>query len=1052
MTRRCGENGEWGPVELGSCACPAEPDWPSTPGNAYAVRQCPEGFQGAVRRRCSRMGEWGEAMWDCRSLACPAERVGALAFPETPAGKSVEVGCGSPFVGWMRRECDAQGKWKAVEDACRMQTCSEFRFSLDAANSLFVFYLGNVSSTHLEMTVRSAGNRTFSAQGSHVHSDPLEASIPHEISIAAWNGSVLLDACFIQNVVVADSCVEIEPPFLVSMDAARRPTFGIVFPHCGTLSPASFLFSLVAIPSSECVTPFVWSEEFACEDDEMAHCASREIAHVSVPRSLLPQCVYQASYALSLDKSTRLPIESPLFSFQPASLCPEFTFDISTSLVSIDFVAVSWFASRPLVYRKIVLRLGMAASRPRQLTSLDASHIQVRPVCSSVAACHKLSMITVPIPKRDAWIVVNVQAETEDMCSPHLEASSAFYAFPSIVTRVEIVPEDSYLRLSVLHVSVPAWIDVSVFNVLGEEYKHVTHPLFYRNLTTLTVGGLHPNSRYRVTWRISDHSQFAVQNQTQIVTKPFHPPELKLHVLYAGSTSILVRFWASITAQARCRFAPSEADSKSGAEFESNAAFEAKSQSRTGFESQTGSQTGYESKSSSRTGPNSASDSNPPSNSEYSSSLEDSAPPLHPYDAWSVRIGRLSSAEETLRSLSAPPSSHVLWCLLFDEAGEVPLSSSPSRVSFSLKPSPRQEPAQVLSISPPASLRLLPYGTRVTVQFSRPITLREPDRLLYYRASDGLAVYAPAQPSVVQDSPSSFSFLLQPAHTDVPVDVCLRSANRVLDAQTGRPALFPPFASSPSGSNGSANSSNSASKSSSSSSKSSNSSSNSSNSSSNSLSNSSFPSSKSPASSSSSCLSIYRIIVPGGTPPSSSLLTPLDVFIVEQKSLLSSDLFLEDPLLLGHALDPIAVFNATLTLHSLASSLALPLRLPHPCIATTGQDLLLFPHRCWPDVQIQHSYKLTVEYAAFFHADRPAVFPEPFYFRIVGCTRASTFPRSSPPRRTRRHRARRRHARPAEIAARFGVLAARRERARGVAFRAVSGEPAAVRRAAIRGE
>ena len=48
-------------------------------------------------------------------------------------------------------------------------------------------------------------------------SDPLEASIPHEISIAAWNGSALLDACFIQNVVVADTCVEIEPPFLVSM-------------------------------------------------------------------------------------------------------------------------------------------------------------------------------------------------------------------------------------------------------------------------------------------------------------------------------------------------------------------------------------------------------------------------------------------------------------------------------------------------------------------------------------------------------------------------------------------------------------------------------------------------------------------------------------------------------------------------------------------------------------------------------------------------------------------------------------------------------------------
>ena len=604
MTRRCGQNGEWGPVELGSCACPAEPDWPSTPGNAYAVRQCPEGFQGAVRRRCSRMGEWGEAMWDCRSLACPAERVGALAFPETPAGKSVEVGCGSPFVGWMRRECDAQGKWKAVEDACRMQTCSEFRFSLDAANSLFVFYLGNVSSTHLEMTVRSAGNRTFSAQGSHVHSDPLEASIPHEISIAAWNGSALLDACFIQNVVVADTCVEIEPPFLVSMDASRRPTFGIVFPHCGTLSPASFLFSVVAIPSSECDISFAWSEEFACEDDEMAHCASREIAHVSVPRSLPPQCVYQASYALTLDKSTRLPLESPLFSFQPASLCPEFTFDISTSLVSIDFVAVSWFASRPLVYHKIVLRLGVAASRPRQLTSLDASQIQVRPVCTSVAACHKLSMITVPVPKRDAWIVVNVQAETEDMCSPHLEASSAFYAFPSIVTRVEVVLEDSYLRLNVLHVSVPAWIDVSVFNVLGEEYKHVTHPLFYRNLTTLTVGGLHPNSRYRVTWRISDHSQFAVQNQTQIVTKPFHPPELKLHVLYAGSTSILVRFWASITAQARCRFAPSETDSKSGSAFESNAEFESKSQSRTEFESKSGS--------------NSASNSNPQSKSSSS--------------------------------------------------------------------------------------------------------------------------------------------------------------------------------------------------------------------------------------------------------------------------------------------------------------------------------------------------------------------------------------------------------------------------------------------------
>ncbi|CBK22110.2 uncharacterized protein [Blastocystis hominis] len=466
-------------------------------------------------------------------------------------------------------------------------------------------------------------------------------------------------------------------------------------------------------------------------------------------------------------------------------------------------------------------------------------------------------MITVPIPKRDAWIVVNVQAETEDLCSPRLEASSAFYAFASIVTRVEVAPEDSYLRLNVLHLSVPAWIDVSVFNILGEELKHVTHPLFYRNLTTLTVGGLHPNSRYRVTWRISDHSQFAIQNQTQVVTKPFHPPELKLHVLYAGSTSILVRFWASITAQARCRFAPSDSDSSFGSGSESSSNFGSKSV----FESNSQSKSAFESNSQSHSSFESTFNSNP-----HSDSASDS-PPIHPYDAWSIRIGRLSSAEETLRSLSAPPSSHVLWCLLFDEAGEVHLSSAPSRVSFSLRPSPRQEPAQVLSISPPASLRLLPYGTRVTVQFSRPITLREPDRLLYYRASDGLSVYAPAQPSVVQDSPSSFSFLLQPAHTDVPVDVCLLSASSVLDAQTGRPAVFPPVSSSPAGLAGLAGlagSSNSKSKSKSSSSASSSSSNGSSTSS---------KSSSSPSSSPSpSCLSIYRIIVPGGA---SSLLSSL---------------------------------------------------------------------------------------------------------------------------------------------------------------------------------
>ena len=150
-----------------------------------------------------------------------------------------------------------------------------------------------------------------------------------------------------------------------------------------------------------------------------------------------------------------------------------------------------------------------------------------------------------------------------------------------------------------------------------------------------------------------------------------------------------------------------------------------------------------------------------------------------------------------MRSLAAPPSARVLWCVLFDEAGEVHLSAAPSRVSFSLKPSARPDTAQVLSISPPASLRFLPYGTRVTVQFTRAIALRDASRLLYYAASDGLSIYTPAQPSVTQDSPSSFSFLLQPVHTDVPVDVCLLSAGAVLDAQTGRPARFPPFPASP---------------------------------------------------------------------------------------------------------------------------------------------------------------------------------------------------------------------------------------------------------------
>ena len=555
MTRLCGDNGEWQAVEFGSCSCPEEPGWPSTPSNAYAHQPCPPSYQGSVSRRCNRLGEWGNVFWDCRSLVCPEEQLGELVFSETAAGTRVEVDCPSPFWGTMTRLCDAQGKWQDVEDHCRMQSCEAFRFSLDSANSLFVFYKGNQTCSQLSMNIFAAENRSYSVQGTRIHSDPLQPFIPHLIRIYAWDHSTLLDACFIPNVVVSATCAEIDQPFVASIESSNRFTFGIVFPHCGTLSPASFVFSLTAERSDVCPMSFQWSEEFSCE--ETADCASREIARITIPRSLLPQCTYKVSYALSLDKSTLLPLESPVLTFQPASLCTEFTFDISTTLVSIDFVAVSWFASRPLVFRKILLRLGVATSR--QLTSVDVSDLRVHAVCSSVASCYHLSTITVPIPKRDCWILVNVQAETEDACNPLLDVSSAFYAFSSIVTRVEVLPEDSYLRVNVLQLSVTASIDITVYNVLGEELRHVTHPLFFRNLTSLFVGGLHPNSRYRVAWTITDHSQFSVQNQTQVITKPFHPPDLQLRILSVGTSSILVRFWSSVTAQVRCQFASSDA-------------------------------------------------------------------------------------------------------------------------------------------------------------------------------------------------------------------------------------------------------------------------------------------------------------------------------------------------------------------------------------------------------------------------------------------------------------------------------------------------------------
>lgn len=786
MTRRCGLNGEWKSVELGSCFCSQEGEWPSTGSNNYIHLSCPQGFQGSITRRCNRFGEWGPIIWDCKSLVCPKERIGSLEFPETPAGVGVALPCPVPFFGTLSRQCDSHGTWDEVIDHCIISDCDAFGFSLDASNTLAVHYnkdkvtqlslslgvtesLGVVGTMEAMSILQTVGpvdtvgsigsigkekpniGSSIWMKGKRIESNVLQTWIPHTVNIIAWNHWVAMDACYLRNLVVMDRCTEMDAPFLDHVDNSGHVSVGIVFPFCGTLIPTEW--SLI-VKSVQCDHMFSWQEDIACEDT--SHCKNQEIGRILIPQILNPQCIYKAYFSLSFDSSTLDSQSSPPLIFQPFQHCEKPILMSHVSLVSSRFVMVHWNTTTKVVFNTI--RIGMATSTGMTYKPPTSLQVPFQAICTSTVSCDHVNFITLPVPQTGAWLDVQIQATLEGMCGGQVESSSLLFVpqVPSVA--VEIESEDSFLRIRVVRHVGFAWIRIAIANILGEEFQNTEFPLLQRNSSEMLIGGLHPNSRYLVSWEIMDYSAVSISNHTLVRTKPFRSPHLVSHVLQEGRESVLIRFWSSVDGQVRCKVHSTpdetlkETSSDDSGEILTDILTKSSNDDALGsFVSQ-------------------------PSILEYST---------RSFDEWNIQIGILHSAEERIVPVTVPPSSSGLQCILLDEAGEVRISSHPHVIHYFLHSTNQPDIATLVSISP--SLPVVPYGTKITVQFTRPIVIRNFTNLLYFDIGHGLSLYVFPEDSVYQESISSFSFVLRGSHVDIPLSVCLQSQSMVVDAATGSP-------------------------------------------------------------------------------------------------------------------------------------------------------------------------------------------------------------------------------------------------------------------------
>ena len=99
-------------------------------------------------------------------------------------------------------------------------------------------------------------------------------------------------------------------------------------------------------------------------------------------------------------------------------------------------------------------------------------------------------------------------------------------------------------------------------------------------------------------------------------------------------------------------------------------------------------------------------------------------------------------------------------------------------------------------------------------------------------------------------------------------------------------------------------------------------------------------------------------------------------------------IYREDSILIFGKAQNVAVSNGTISLHSLTTNETASISLPHPCVQVSSEGVSLTLARCWKWLPIEHSYKMTVSMGALWLAGRPVVFPDPLYFRIIGCRRS----------------------------------------------------------------
>ena len=554
MSRHCGKDGLWDPVEYGSCTCP-EGDldglqWPRGYSNQYSYLSCPVGYSGHIARRCDRFGRWMPAINECSVKHCPATEIDDQGIPESIAGTKFILHCKMPLAGYSEILCLENGQWSIVSDHCRPMNCDPFLTGDITSKLVHFLYKGpeNVTRTEIELVPRGNEIYHFYQQRAYVKGfDPRRTVdiILRTFSLKETEEYVST-LCVFQSTQMGLVCKDMEAPSVKKLrldkNGKAKLTVSFLYPLCRIESVPSLNLRVITV--GPCSVQDDYILHLNCSDLG-SNCRTGSVGSYTLGNSLRQECTYSIAVEI-VTPEEESHHWSPALLVSPGQACTTWTPLVSIIAITTQAIQISWTIqtdSSQFFLQSISLRKRLRTAT-KQTRKKEWEKTPSIIVCDGESTCWGQNSTLVSLEQAGMAYEFELVFEAGSVFCQSTQTVVTQYNAPKRPTvSLQYEVFDTYLILTPQNVSVVSQLTCSLQNTLGEAVTSRSISVYPdKEPTPFYLNRLNPNSRYTLIWKVEDTIAAFTQQSLTIATRPLRKARLNGKIVTISLTHVTLRF------------------------------------------------------------------------------------------------------------------------------------------------------------------------------------------------------------------------------------------------------------------------------------------------------------------------------------------------------------------------------------------------------------------------------------------------------------------------------------------------------------------------------